>query len=54
MCCTHPFCAGIALGMAAGVAVGMRLKGQEKEVRCSLRRAARTLEKAMDDLSQRC
>ena len=33
MCCTHPFCAGIALGMAAGVAVGMRLKSQEKEVR---------------------
>ncbi|MFR6380070.1 MAG: hypothetical protein ACLUNZ_09935 [Evtepia sp.] len=25
-----------------------------KEVRRSLRRAARTLEKAMDDLSQRC
>ena len=42
MCCTHPFCAG------------MRLKSQEKEVRRSLRRAARTLEKAMDDLSQRC
>ena len=40
--------------MAAGVAVGMRLKSQEKEVRRSLRRAARTLEKAMDDLSQRC
>lgn len=50
MCC-DPFWSGVALGMAAGTCLGIRLKAKEKKIRRTLHKAGRTMETAFDSMS---
>jgi hypothetical protein len=42
----------MALGMAAGTCLGVRLKSKEKKIRRTLNRAARNVESVLDTMSR--
>jgi hypothetical protein len=48
----QPFCCGVALGLAAGTCLGVRLKSKEKRIRRTLNRAVRNMETVLDTMSR--
>lgn len=51
MCCDN-FCTGLAVGIAAGTCLGIRMKAKEKKIRRVLSRTARNVENAFDNISR--
>ena len=51
MNCT-PFFTGMAMGMGAGVAVGMKLTSRQRQIRRVIRTAARDMEDAFDRMAK--
>lgn len=46
------FCAGLLLGMAAGTAIGIRMKANERKLRRTINHAARNMENIIDELGR--
>ena len=51
MCCGK-FCCGVAVGMAAGIFVGMKMKCNERTIRRMINRTARNVENAFDCMTR--
>ena len=50
--CNDKFCAGLLLGMAAGTAIGVRVKANERKLRRTVNRATRSMENIIDELGR--
>ena len=46
----RPFCAGLAMGAAAGICLGMQMKARERAIRRGIHRTARRMEDAFDTM----
>ena len=52
MCTRSHFCLGLAVGMAAGTCLGIRMKTRETQIRRGINRAARSVENAFDTMTR--
>lgn len=52
MCSDNKFCAGLLLGMAAGTAIGIRVKANERKLRRTINHATRSMENIIDELGR--
>ncbi|MDY3015057.1 MAG: hypothetical protein SOR61_07750 [Evtepia sp.] len=48
----NTFWAGMAVGVAAGTCLGIRMKAREKKIRRMINRTARHMENAFDQMSR--
>ncbi len=46
----RPFCAGLAMGAAAGICLGMQMKARDRAIRRGIHRTARRMEDAFDTM----
>ena len=51
-CAPEATSAGLAVGMAAGTCLGIRMKTREKQIRRGINRAARSVENAFDTMTR--
>ena len=52
MCCCNNFWTGMAVGLAAGTCLGIRLKAKERKISRMINRTARNVENAFDSMSR--
>lgn len=52
MCCCNNFITGMAVGVAAGTFLGIRMKTNERKIRRAITRTARNMEHAFDSMAR--